>query len=412
MSHLGKRIRMLRKKLGLTQSELARGELTKSMLSQIENGHAMPSMKSLTHIASALGCEPAYLLEEAEDASISDLLRDMENYEQDKAFEKMYDTLLPIVNHGITMTVDGARVLEYFAKSCMHLDHKGAKDFLERAAVIYERYSLYQESAKAKLLFVIELIHTWKFKEIIELLYKIRKYYKGKQIQHDVLLELQMFHYEAIALLALGEYEKGKEVLLQAISFSQKHEIYYKMDDFYRITASQAMLNVDKASYLHYMHKARQYAIFTESDHALAKLELLQALYHNQITQEYKKALHHASQYRKHSNEKDGAYFIEVGKALYGLGHIEQALRALQKATIPSDLFHPLDHAWIHTAGSYRALCYDKLGMKEIALREAKLACEAVATFPTSYFSLFISETFRLLYVKYGNIEETKHLET
>lgn len=44
----------------LTQTDLAGSELTKSMLSQIENGKATPSMKTLQYIADKLECETSF----------------------------------------------------------------------------------------------------------------------------------------------------------------------------------------------------------------------------------------------------------------------------------------------------------------------------------------------------------------
>ena len=44
----------------------SRFRIDKSMLSQIENGKATPSMKTLQYIAEKLECEPSFLLEEDE----------------------------------------------------------------------------------------------------------------------------------------------------------------------------------------------------------------------------------------------------------------------------------------------------------------------------------------------------------
>ncbi|MCT4573638.1 helix-turn-helix domain-containing protein, partial [Bacillus thuringiensis] len=54
MATLGEKIKTLRKEKKLTQTELVGSELTKSMLSQIENGKATPSMKTLQYIAEKL----------------------------------------------------------------------------------------------------------------------------------------------------------------------------------------------------------------------------------------------------------------------------------------------------------------------------------------------------------------------
>lgn len=55
MSDLGERIKILRKKRGLTQSQLAAGICTKSFISQVEKGRANPAIDTLQAIAERLG---------------------------------------------------------------------------------------------------------------------------------------------------------------------------------------------------------------------------------------------------------------------------------------------------------------------------------------------------------------------
>jgi transcriptional regulator with XRE-family HTH domain len=62
---IGKRIVKLRKKLGMTQEDLAgEAELDRSYLSEIENGHKKLSVETLTRIATALKVKASVLLGE------------------------------------------------------------------------------------------------------------------------------------------------------------------------------------------------------------------------------------------------------------------------------------------------------------------------------------------------------------
>jgi len=65
---LGYKIRSLRKKQGLTQSDLAGERITRNMLSKIENGEALPSLETLFYIASRLNTSPGFLLSDEEDS--------------------------------------------------------------------------------------------------------------------------------------------------------------------------------------------------------------------------------------------------------------------------------------------------------------------------------------------------------
>lgn len=61
---LGQRIKQARLEAGLSQRQLCAEEITRNMLSQIENGSARPSMATLQYFASRLGKSVSYFLEE------------------------------------------------------------------------------------------------------------------------------------------------------------------------------------------------------------------------------------------------------------------------------------------------------------------------------------------------------------
>lgn len=72
---LGQRIKEARLAKKMTQNEVVGTFITRNMLSQIESGSAVPSMKTLTYLAGVLGLPPAALLQEdtpyaAEQASL------------------------------------------------------------------------------------------------------------------------------------------------------------------------------------------------------------------------------------------------------------------------------------------------------------------------------------------------------
>lgn len=58
---VGARIRRLRRRLGLTQAQLAGGKLSKSYISQIETGRVKPSDRALRYLARRLGKTPEFL---------------------------------------------------------------------------------------------------------------------------------------------------------------------------------------------------------------------------------------------------------------------------------------------------------------------------------------------------------------
>lgn len=61
---LGQRLRQARLEAGLSQRQLCGEEITRNMLSQIENGAARPSMDTLCYLAARLGKSVSWFLEE------------------------------------------------------------------------------------------------------------------------------------------------------------------------------------------------------------------------------------------------------------------------------------------------------------------------------------------------------------
>ncbi|MGM2820393.1 helix-turn-helix domain-containing protein [Bacillus cereus group sp. Bce001] len=400
MATLGEKIKSLRKEKKLTQTELAGSELTKSMLSQIENGKATPSMKTLQYIAEKLGCETSFLLEEDDDEMV-ELIQKMERLIKNKC-DEVYETLLPIVQKELPSTLNTARLYKQFITAAAVMNDYNIEYYVETAVSIFEKYTLYRESTETKLLFYYMLFKRKKYKECLQLITRIRDEYKTKNLEMDLITHIQLYLKEAIILLAYGSYEKCEKVILDALAFSKKHQVYYKTDEFYRILSYQKIIVADKEQYLYYIKKSEQFAIFTEDTLSAANVDILKAYYYNTVTNEYTTALEHLEQFREKLKndpifQDDGLYYLEKGKSLYGLKRYKEALETLKHATIPDYMSHPLDQSWVLTAGSYRALCYIELQDKKSALTEAKEAVQAIDSYPDSIFTSFIKETLQII---------------
>ncbi|SFI10601.1 MULTISPECIES: helix-turn-helix domain-containing protein [unclassified Bacillus (in: firmicutes)] len=400
MATLGEKIRTLRKEKKLTQSELAGTVLTKSMLSQIENGKATPSIKTLHYLADKLGCDASFLLEEENEYTT--LVQKMEQYIQEMRFKDVYETLHPIVHNVLPSTLNAARLYKQYAKVATYTGNYDVHAYTEKAIIIFEKYALYRESTETKLISYYSLFRHKEYNECLQLIHSIRDEYKEKHLEMDLIMQIELFWYEAIILLALGNYEGCKDILLQTLHFSKKNQVYYKMDEFYRLLSYQAIFVKDTEGYLHNLEKAKQFAIFTENTLSLTTLHLLQAYFHNTITKQYEIALSYVETYGKElitklESEKNGFYYLEKGKALYGLKRYHEALHELDQVTIPTYTHHPIDQALLTTAGSFRALCYMHLKDKEQALYEAKQAHTAIQDYHAPMFSSFTEETLQMI---------------
>ena len=68
---LGEKLKQARMEAGLSQRQLCGEEITRNMLSLIENGAAKPSMKTLQYLAGRLGKSVSYFLEETAVVSVN-----------------------------------------------------------------------------------------------------------------------------------------------------------------------------------------------------------------------------------------------------------------------------------------------------------------------------------------------------
>lgn len=96
---LGEKLRMARLEAGLSQRQLCGDIITRNMLSQIENGSASPSMKTLQALCAVLGKPVGYFLEE-ETASPNQPLMDKARKcydagQYEKALEALADYQTP-----------------------------------------------------------------------------------------------------------------------------------------------------------------------------------------------------------------------------------------------------------------------------------------------------------------------------
>ena len=110
---LGEILHQARLEAGLTQKELCGDQITRNMLSQIENGVAKPSMATLKYLAARLGKSVGYFLEEAtppdtqailsarqawEAKNAQEVLTALEAYQQGGFLDNEYWLLMALAN--------------------------------------------------------------------------------------------------------------------------------------------------------------------------------------------------------------------------------------------------------------------------------------------------------------------------
>ncbi len=129
---LGEKLKQARLEAGLSQRQLCGKEITRNMLSRIENGAAKPSMKTLQFLAAGLGKPVSYFLEEVMTASPNQQVMEQARSCFDGAD---YDGAVEALNHyrGPDGVYDRERGI-IWTLSCLGLAEKALSEGRDRYA--------------------------------------------------------------------------------------------------------------------------------------------------------------------------------------------------------------------------------------------------------------------------------------
>lgn len=394
---IGEKIKQLRVSKGMTQSQLAGEHITKSMLSQIENGKAQPSMGSLQYLAQQLGLEVSQLLEEDGSAEIGSLLREVEDHAKRKEYVEVISKVEPLLETKLPLILDVARLMEFYAEACFHTLNANGGRAVDKSVEIYGHFGLYVEAAKARYIMYALLFTKSQYGASLDLIRDVWRQYKENQSSRDVLFELNLYYAEAASLSAIGYYEESKNALLSAISLSREEKVYFLTDDFYRLLAGHSQIMDDVVSFQQYLTKARQFAQFTEDPLSLEMIELAEVRGMN-WKERYAEALDLIQRHSEFEHGKHKGYWLlHKGIAYYGLGHYTKALEALSQVTMPASAHHPMDKSSIHSAGAYMAKIYAEQGERDRARELVEQVYETMKSYPYTPYLSFIEHTYHEL---------------
>ncbi|MEK5036854.1 helix-turn-helix domain-containing protein [Sporosarcina sp. FSL K6-3457] len=402
---LGERIRKLRKQQQLTLEALAGKQLTKGMLSLIENNKANPSMESLSYIAERLGVEVSELLEEVSTQELRAVL--------DKA-EKLYNTdfdvltdeysqLITLVEPYIDKLMQGyeaARLLEMYSRCLYHEKKEAWQEPSNRAAQIYEQMKITPRRASIGIFRAMVKFTEHHYDEALAIFLRERSEIEANNAFIDPMTRLDFDYTEAVLHYAVGDFVSAIQVMENAIEFSKEKQVFYRIDHLYRLAAAHAMMKQDDSDYAYYIKKLTQYGDFTDDRDALFFAKLSKAHYLNSFKKSFEEAqllLNFLLEKGDYSKEYDAFLYLEKGISLFGLEDFEHALVFLEKVTIADYIHHPFDLSSLYQKDAYQALCHVKLGNPVEALRLIDIAIKNISAMPHTPYKDFIMETYDLI---------------
>ncbi|XRD26411.1 helix-turn-helix transcriptional regulator [Lysinibacillus fusiformis] len=385
MNSLGARIRKLRKEQKLTLEALAGDRLTKGMLSQIENEKAKPSMESLDYIAERLGVKPSELLEEVTPSSIRSLLEQVEilfaevKWGDIVRHQEIVDLIKPAVEAFLIATKQ-CRLLYIYAVTQYEVGLASWETSLLQARTIFKEINLLSHWFKTFILQMNILAEKRQYDFTYACILQAQEIIEQEDYQLDSRDALLMAYYTSILQLAIGEHEEGKKLINETITNAHKNQLFYQIDDMYRIGAYCAMIDHDFEQAEHMFMKLEQYRAFAERVLVDAFIYILRAHYYNNYMFNYEQALIEIESFNELKHEDleildSNYYYAEKGKSLYLLGRYEEARAAFEHfQASPVFVSHPYDILGLNECFSYKALCYAHFGELTTAYDIAKMA--------------------------------------
>ena len=400
INKVGEKIKKLRKELNLTQTELAGKEMTKSMLSQIENNISNPSIKTLQYIADKLNKPISYFLEDENNDNkttiqanekskqeldesvkhISELIDSYKIEEAKKELEELIDanTIIKSVKaRGDIFFKLGSALIE-----CNNI--QGGKKYINLSIEAFTEGNFYIEAAKAYVELAKGFYREFNYKECLSIC-KIAFELYYKNINTDPLFEIELYYYKILLLSAIGDVKNATKSIEIAINLSTKTSIYYKTDELYRLNAIFNFMMGNKDEYTRNIEKALQFAQFTEDKKCLGKIHTVMAMVALEDN-DAEKALK-LNENSKYYAEKDWyVYYLIAGRAYYILNKYELAYENIIKVDFPAYETHKFDYLNMWYSKVYEGLILNKLGRQTEAVEAIKFGIEKMCRFDNTKF--------------------------
>ena len=376
---LGEKIKYLRKNLKMTQTDLTGSEMTKSMLSQIENNLAMPSMKNLQYLASRLGKPASYFLEDGayhsalpleeihkELKEVSELIR---NAKSEEALPKLEDMLKKYdFDHNSKLYAD---FLSKHGECLIELNHsEEGEEKIREAVSIFKGKFLFVDASRTYIILIGIPWNIFDYSKCMDILEEALEIY-GNSINKDFAFEIETLYLRSILCAGLDNLEDSLIATNKALTISKQTNIYYKSDELYKNLAVMNSFLGNFESFDYNMDKSRQFAIFTDNNNTLSNAEGICGMYANQAGKP-REAVEYLDKSLALSTGFAAFTYTEKAKALYLLEEYQHALDTLEHIKYPTYTPFKYDYLHIWSSKIYKGLILNKLCKSKEAVEEIK----------------------------------------
>ncbi|MDX5322622.1 MAG: helix-turn-helix domain-containing protein [Exiguobacterium sp.] len=277
---IGQQIKALRKEKKLTQSQLAEGIITKSMLSMIENGKAEASMRSLREIAKRLDVPVQSLLVDAREADLQKIVEEIESTQgtlQSWKDEDVQQALRPYLEDEMNSVWQGKAYTLFADTMFNNGEQQKLLELYDQAIAVFERFEEKEELIMARISQAFYLLMWNRFDEAIERidmleLIDLRSMKTKTRVEFSMLMVFRNMLYDDDLPGAIRRLE-------DTLDYMTRTKIYYRVDDVYRVIAICALYLKDEDLVLSALEKAKQYTAFTGDVSMKIRVAMTEALY-------------------------------------------------------------------------------------------------------------------------------------
>ena len=416
--NIGEKIRAIRKEKKMTLVQVAGDQLTKGMLSLIENGKAQPSMESLLHIANQLQIDVSELLQNKHFNELTALYKEAEQIaadlntkygisEIDGANQKLVDIISPYMKENALTSnrFEEIRLRELYYMARNALTGETPIEELKEIEKMYENIHAYSGMVKCGI-YVCELLFKQQnYNEALQYGNVLERYIEQYGGLIDEVQRLNLYYSIALMSAAISDVDRMEFATNQVLTISKQSRVFYHIDDLYRFLFFIHCDNKDKEKCNYYLDKVKAFANILEDPSNDLIVQLLQFVYWNQIEHNYEKVINQPIEtYQLPEDFMRHGYVFLYGEKAYAhimRGEFSEAKSYLTDIFVSKFNSHPIDLGFIYRTFAMRALCLFEEGDIENAKRDILYAMNGVK-------GLVINEEIRMIQSIYDRVMSNK----
>lgn len=281
-SVIGKKIREMRKVVGLTQGDLAEGVCTQALISRIEKGDIYPSATSLYQISLKLGVDVNFFFEIGTTPRL-DYIREVEKQLRTLRLDGKYEEMMEVVkteekNHFFYKDTEKLQLL-YWHKAIYLFEVK--KDPDQSFQLLQQTYELTANQKKAVSEREMEILMTfgsWEslldnHEEALPHYQKVEDILNHTEQPFDKSIKTRLFYNTARVLTRLNRYEESTDYCRRAIKWCLEEEHLWGLGELhYHIGYNlelmgkygKALPYIEKSIHMFEIHNHERYLSFLD----------------------------------------------------------------------------------------------------------------------------------------------------